>query len=123
MYTAPQRCHEIALAKCVDLSHTQFAIVLVAALAVVSAEPKAEAKPGLLAAAYTGAPLLSAPFVAAHSSQAIYRNYNGLVAAPLVSAPLTAAYPYAAYPYAAAPYAAYAAAAPLRYAAGAPILY
>lgn len=69
--------------------------------------------------------MLSAPFVAAHSSQAIYRNYNGLVSAPLLSAPLTAAaYPYAA-PYAAYPYAAYpyAAAAPLRYAAGAPIVF
>lgn len=105
----------------------QFAIVLIAALAV-SAEPKAEAKPGLLAAAAPiaySAPLVSAPFVAATSSQVFARNYNGLVSAPLVASPYAAAYahPYAAYPYAAAPYAAYsAAAAPLRYAA-APVLF
>lgn len=94
----------------------------------VSAEPqpeaKPEAKPGLLS---YSAPLISAPYVAATSSQAFVRNYNGLaVSAPLVAAasPLayTAGYPYAyASPYA-SPYAYSGFASPLRYAAAAPLL-
>lgn len=105
-------------------SSTQFAVVLLVAVALASAEPKADAKPGVLA--------YSAPLVAATSSQAIVRNYNGLsypayspyspyspYSAPLIAAP-AAAVPFAYSAYTASPYA-YAAApfgvAPLPYSA------
>ncbi|XP_044756118.1 uncharacterized protein LOC123314812 [Coccinella septempunctata] len=64
-------------------------------LATPEPEAKAEAKPGVLAAA----PLVAtAPaVVTATSSQAFVRNYNAL-AAPLVAAPVAAAASYVAAP-------------------------
>ena len=78
--------------------------MLIACIAIASAKPKAQFL----------APLVSAPVVAATSSQVFARNYNGLAAytAP-VAAAYTAPLAYSAYsPYASA-YSAYS--APLTY--------
>lgn len=108
----------------------QIAIALTILVAVVCA------KPSVFAAPYTvAAPLVSAPFVAATSSQVFARNYNGLLTAA-VPATISAVYPpqivgsdaetfssYVAYPhhvqqpYAAYPYPGIVGGAPLKYVA------
>ncbi|KAL3275651.1 hypothetical protein HHI36_020404 [Cryptolaemus montrouzieri] len=98
-----------------------FAFSVMGVFGAPKPEAKAEAKPGVLAAA----PLIASPAVApaivtAQSSQVIARNYNALAAplvtasavaplaaaAPLVASPYLASYssPYIASPYLSSPY-------------------
>ncbi|XP_044756131.1 cuticle protein 16.5-like [Coccinella septempunctata] len=84
------------------------------ALAAPNPEAKADAKPGVLAAAplVAAAPAVAPAFVTARSSQAILRTYSALASpyvaapyvaapAPLISSPYLTSY---AAPYFAAPY-------------------
>ncbi|XP_045461863.1 NADH-quinone oxidoreductase subunit I 2-like [Harmonia axyridis] len=83
------------------------AFVAYGVMATPEPEAKAEAKPGILAAApLVAAPAIAPAVVTATSSQAFVRNYNAL-AAPLVAAPVPVAASYVAAPaapFVASPY-------------------
>ncbi|XP_045461865.1 uncharacterized protein LOC123671980 [Harmonia axyridis] len=98
------------------LVFTVLALFAYGVLAAPKPEAKAEAKPGVLAAAplVATAPVVAPAVVTAQSSQAILRTYSALASpyvasaplvaapAPLISSPYVSSYSYA--PYFAAPY-------------------